>query len=986
MANIKFTALKNNRVATDGLGSVISLVDYKFDIDDNTNKSDLPFIQVFDCGYRVSSKNIVDWNIWNGCVFIDIDSKKYYTEVETFDADKLEDALCQYLLFTYNNNFYWIQKSNSGTSYHIAFYFDVPKNEDNYYRAVRKAQKMVIEAFTEIGLEKIIKYDNVLDRCTVSPFQGLYVTSHQFTFGAYSNPWFGKYDNFFDDEDDLPGSKPVSDVKKDGTKLFEVHDIKKVDTKVYLNHISRLRVYQALKAVHGSFEETQKAWEFICNNYLLEGDKTIQQYINQGPSNFYNYTYSVNVDLLKQFGYKITRTFEPIKIDFYKPDVVYEISEDQFLSDIHIQWSHEKINHLYAGCAFGKTYFAKNLGVIEDDIEWLFNIDMHDKRVCFVTPMKSISKDAFESTNNWEIIDEDHKERVIDKYGSVHGLLWNTKKNICTTWESYYAYDMHKISFDYVIVDEIHTFFMYDYRIESINNMKKALNSASGIRIIMTGTPSAEVEEFDCYKIQVKKKQPKVPTEIVLFKNDFKGHWLTDIRDWTSDPNHYAIIFQDRTNYKMEELFERAGMRCTVFNTNYEDNVEYILDNHNVFSQITAFSVYGQAGINLYIDTDKKVRIYILNKNGLGIIQYANRVRNKDVIDKVMIGYPVSEVKNSVRPLSTKVDYDQAEKTVEIINKNRFISDVFDIRTKELIKLNYGIPFECLDIAGDNISLNRDKYKTWKMIKNVGEYERQLQVIYNRLIDNYFDVKVIRLLKDTKDISDTKLLSHRFAGQMTRFDFDMFIEKEDGGFWLKPTEEFKKICTGNLVKTIENIFNMMYNENNGDFEKTKDDFKNFVNSIIRENKTIKKKDISNYELMLRISKDWDKYYDNAFVTILLREDVNVAQIAALYVRSKWVDGMDWKVVSEEAYDKINALKKVVDTYKNIFANLNNPNEYKITVDALTEQIYSYLVSIHTRGNKTKAITLDGVTYTNIDEAIEKTGLSRCTIYRRLKSK
>ena len=35
MANIKFTALKNNRVATGGLGSVISLVDNKFDIDDN---------------------------------------------------------------------------------------------------------------------------------------------------------------------------------------------------------------------------------------------------------------------------------------------------------------------------------------------------------------------------------------------------------------------------------------------------------------------------------------------------------------------------------------------------------------------------------------------------------------------------------------------------------------------------------------------------------------------------------------------------------------------------------------------------------------------------------------------------------------------------------------------------------------------------------------------------------------------------------------
>jgi hypothetical protein len=376
----------------------------------------------------------------------------------------------------------------------------------------------------------------------------------------------------------------------------------------------------------------------------------------------------------------------------------------------------------------------------------------------------------------------------------------------------------------------------------------------------------------------------------------------------------------------------------------------------------------------------------VLNKNGLGIIQYANRVRNKEVIDKVMIGYPCNEVVNDIVPLKYDVDYKEAEQTVEIINKNRVVFDVFDIRTKELIKLNYGIPFECLDIIGDQVALNRDKYKTWKMIKNVSEYERQLQVIYNRLVDNDFEVKITRLLKDTKDIVDTKLQGQNFAGQMTRFDFDMLIEKEDGGYWLKPTAAFKKICTGDLVKTIENVFNILYVENNGDFEKTKHAFKHFVNTIIQENGTIKKKDISNYALMLKISKDWDKYYDNAFVTILLKEDINVAQIAALYVRSKWVDGMDWKAVTEEAYNKINSLKKVVDVYKDVFTNLNKPHEYKITVDALTEQIFSYLVRVHTRGNKTKTITLDGVTYTNIDEAVEKTGLSKRTIYRRLKSK
>ena len=38
----------------------------------DTKKEDLPWLQVFNCGYRVSHNNI-DWKYWNGCVFVDID-------------------------------------------------------------------------------------------------------------------------------------------------------------------------------------------------------------------------------------------------------------------------------------------------------------------------------------------------------------------------------------------------------------------------------------------------------------------------------------------------------------------------------------------------------------------------------------------------------------------------------------------------------------------------------------------------------------------------------------------------------------------------------------------------------------------------------------------------------------------------------------------------------------------------------------------------
>lgn len=957
------------------------------------DKNKQPWCQVFSTGYRVTNDNI-DWSKWNGCVYSDIDSKHYYNEVRKFDETELRECLHLYLLTHHNENFYWLQSSNSGNSYHIIFYFNVDKTEINFKKCAQLVKSWIYEAFVAIGCRDIIDYPKVMDGCSKSPFQGMYVTSNEMTFGNTKTNWFGVFEDIDDYELDSYTIRQ-SDVKEDGTKLFELKSYNPTTGYVgYFEHIKRMGIYMALRAVYDTQEEVDREWFRIAEQIEPKNGHTLQFYQNEpAKNNWYEYRkdYYVNVNVLIPFGYSFTKIFEPIKIEDYEPDVVYNLAANEYLSDLKITWSREKINHLYAGCSLGKTFFAKNLGANDDevdDIDWLLFDEMRSKRVCFITPMKSISKDAFELTNrkDWMILDGDHKAENKEIYDTIHGNLWHSSINVCTTWESYCAYEMYKINFDYVIIDEVHTFFMYDYRVESITNMKRALNAAKGIRIIMTGTPSAEIREFDCYKIKVNKELPKVPTEIVLFKNDFRGHWLSDIREWTADKSHYAIIFQDRTNYKMEELFERAGMKCEVFNTSYTDNVNYILDNHNVFSQITAFSVYGQAGINLYIDTDKKIRIYVLNKNGLGIIQYANRVRNKEVIDKVMIGYPCSEVVNDVVPLKYDIDFEEAERTVEIINKNKVVFDIFDVRTKELIKLSYGIPFDCLDIVGERVSLNRNKYQTWRMIKNVAEYERQLQVIYNRLVDNDFEVKITRLMKDTKDIADTKLRTHRFAGQMTRFDFDMLIEKEDGGYWLKPNEAFKKICTGDLVKTIENVFNILYIENNGDFEKTKHTFKHFVNTIIQENGTIKKKDISNYELMLRISKDWDKYYDNAFVTILLREDVNVAQIAALYVRSKWVDGMDWKAVSEEAYDKINSLKKVVDAYTEVFANLNKPNEYNITVDALTEQIYGYLVGIHTRGNKAnKKIVYKGVEYDNIDDAVEKTGKTKQAIYKWMRT-
>ena len=991
MKDIKYTALENNYVKNGDKGELISLHNFDLTKALNKEKNNLPFIQNFECGYRAgkikgSTELNFKWEDWNGCIFIDIDSSKYYKEVKPFDVEKLYSALYEYLLFNFNNNFYWIQKSNSGKGFHIGLFFNVERTEQNQKKAGQISIEIIKDTFKSLGsdAETIINYDGVLDKSSLSATHGLYITHHPILFGNYKSQWFGDYIGFneYELEEDYIVKK--SDIKEDGTKLFEFKNFKPTDIKVSFGHQQRLHVVQALKAIYNDEQVVAQHWKYICDNNLIEREHNSDYYFHEGMER-YHYTYNYNIDILKQFGYSFDRIFEPTITELYEPDIVYNLTENQNLSDIDIKWSYTKINHLYAGCSLGKTYNAKELGkqkVIED-IDFL--LGEKNNKVCFISPMRSINKDSFTDVKDWMIVDSDHKEQNMEIYNNIVSALKQPGLNVCTTWESFVMYNMADINFDYVIVDEAHTLFMYDYRTTSITNIKKALENAKGIRILMTGTPSAEVEEFNCYKIQVNKKLKEVDVDLVLYNNSFLDYYMKDIREWTVDSTHYAIIFNDVTNFKLEERFNTAGLDIDIFNTNYTENVEYILDNHNVKKQITAFSVYGQAGINLYIDMDKKLRIYILNKNGLGIIQYANRVRNREVIDKIVLGYKKENVSNNIIKLNYNIDYKEAFEKVKQLNSIKKINwDLFDQRSKELIKAKFGLHWECLDSVGQLYELNAEKYKTWKLIKNVEDFEKQIQIIYNRLIANYFKVKVINLQKDIKDIKGTKLRPQYFAGQMTRFDFDQFIEKKDGSYWFKATDEFKKVCTGDLIEKIEDIFNMLVEKYNSK-DKAIEVFTRFVRWTIKDFKTILKTNIVDFYRMLYITKNWESYYDNAFIVAMVTTSVTDAQLAALYIRSVWHKDLKWKEITKEVFDEIKSLRRMVDTFRDIFEEYNCYNEYTFENDDLTKEIYTYIENEQTRKNLHGKIIYKGITYNNISEAIEKTGKTKQAIYKWMKT-
>lgn len=963
----------------------------KINIDKNIkDKNQLPWLQMFNSGIR-ETKDAPNWSKWNGCVYSDIDSKHYYEECKQFKADNLFKMLLEQLRYDYFDNFYAMQLSNSGTGYHIVFYFDVEKTELNFNKCNQFTQNAVKDAFHKIGAGDIYDWKNVADKCSRSPYQGMFVTIQEWAFSINETDTFGAFQDINDYELEVPEPEKIyksSDVKSDGTKLFILDKyVKQSGSVPYQGHHTRWAIYDALVAVFNNKDIADQEWSKHIVPMLQNEVHSEKFLINEPNKNkwFSKYTTEyVKVDKLQQFGYSFKKVFEPKVIDMYNPDFVYNLKENERLSDAKIQWSQDKINHLYAGCSLGKTYNAKQIGKRNDisDIDYAFGA--RNNRVCFISPMRSINKDSFNNIEGWEIIDSDHNAENIAKYGSIKELL-NIETNICTTWESFVLYQMYNIKFDFVIVDEIHTFYMYDYRIKSIAEMKTYLPVAQGIKIIMTGTPSMEVNDFDCYKIQVNKSLKKVDCDIVFYNKSFRGYYMNDIKDWIQNKNHYAILFEDNANYKYEHLFKCYGIDCDIFNSNYTDNVNYVLDNHTVKTQVTVFSVYGQAGINLYIDTTKKVRIYIMSTTGLGIIQYANRVRNREVIDKIVVGYKYSKINNDINALVTEVDYDEVETKINMLNSIKKQFDIFEVRTKDAIRLRFGLNSDYLDKIDNYYTLNKKLYKTYQLIKNVEAFESQIQVIYNRLINNDFNVNFVDLINDVKDVKRTKMRNNTFAGQMVNFDYDMLNPTKEGKWWLDPTDNFKKICTGDLVEKIEYIWNQLSIES--DFDNTKEKFEQFITNTVAVKNTISKKDITDFAQLLYVKANWEKYYNNAFIVAMLDERWTINMLTTAYVRSIYNNIIDWKVACEETYKQMKQLRTIVDMYTDIFFDLEDSCEpLNIENDDITKMIYTFVCKKYElKGNNRQEVKINNVVYGSVTEAAKALGVSRKYIYKHNKS-
>lgn len=1001
---------------------------------DPSRKDAAPLIQTFDCGHRIAKGNIDGYSSWNLTTFTDLDWKKYKQNGEYYFAKPDEQDKTKWIWVSEKRKkeFYqmyhifvdemffrfgecvWAQQSFSECSFHLICKFDCEKNETNFKKASMCASAMCRAVAKVLGKEyaDIINSPDVLDECTMHAGQGIYLTQYDPLWNEYpehtNEPI--NLDDIHLEEEEFEQTEVVfgSDRKyKAKTKLAELPG-------GYSYTNTRRLMWVVFKYFDFDKDKCKDVWSRVIPEILSrrgkeKTEKELWKEYNEAYRNHKGKNYPFKGEILdwarNNLGFKfdVIREFKPMAIETYKPDAEYTLKEGQSLSDIDIEWSHDKINHLFAGCGLGKTYMGKRYGEAvsnESDIEWLLNNRFFKKGVCFVTPMKSINRDSFKGVDGWVIIDTDSKEENLYQYDTIKHCI-ERNQNICTTWESFVLHGMYKLPFDYVIVDEVHTWYMYDYRLESISEIKRCLPQSSAVKILMTGTPSYETQEFDCYKIKVTREAPKVKTDMVFYHRDYMGYVIQDIKEWIADKDHYALVFKDRANYKDEENWKRYyGLEVDMFNSRYDENVNIILNEHTVKSQITMFSVYGQAGINLYMD-GRKTRIYIINTTGLGIIQYANRVRDKECIDKVVIPVRIQDIKNTYRAIGER-DIEKATRylghRVDVLNAMRNPISLYDaliVKDQDVLKLRYGVPGECLGRLGDKLTLNERVADAYVKILCVMKHERQTQVIYNRLKENSFDVNLVYLDKDVKNTRNTTLQGGNFAGKMVRFNWDVVKRNKNGSYWIDKDVDvgMKKIFTGDLEELLEEIFNYLSMDPfcNG-FDEMKETFGRFINAYVKLNGTVTKSNLRDVRDMLRYNHEWDSMYNNAIVYVMVMGNMDDCMITAAYMRTKYKEGIEWNDYTnlcDEAYKEIHRLRGTFEMFKDMFID-KKVNKLDIANDDITKMTYSYLLKKHSSnrsisgrkgGSKGKKISVEGVEYDSVSAAAEALGISRKTLYK-----
>ena len=601
-------------------------------------KAELPSVQMFDCDYRVANANL-DWNLWNGCVYVDIDSKKYKPG---FDVEKVGIDLINALTDKSSNAcqyFYAFQVSASRSSYHIIFYFNVAKSETNFNKCVRYAFDMVKEAFANIGRLDIWNCDGVADIASQRATQLMQMSPYNIAYSRYEYDDFGEWKDI-----DKYYNEVVTpfDREPDTTK-YEIVDLNLGDKKFEIDHNTRFCLYTVFKRITPNEAICNAYWYEFCKYIKCTKSKHNQEYFAKQFQSQYN-SLDVNkakLSLLSKYG---------IVID--KSKIRHHLSEGQYLSDIYDDIMNETTigcNILQAGTGVGKTTIWKRA-----HMEIMGNPEKRKtaKPILIVEPLNSIinSKYLDESTkkpmDGVHLIREDvPMPKVIEEYGMYVTSYNKILKRNDDGYELMDDLDRFFGQFEYVVVDESHILSKDDFRANVIIPIIDTLNRASSTTkiILQTATPMDEENFFEIKNWIVVSKTLDKKIDFI-FRN-FVGSKAFEIEEVSCLAKHYLDkgrkVYIYANSYPLEKLnkfkeswYNPERVAIVHKRNDGETSQDDILENNKMLGDkydVLITSIYFGVGCDLN-DEGKAAVIIIGNNTWQEDMQVVGRFRKANDI------------------------------------------------------------------------------------------------------------------------------------------------------------------------------------------------------------------------------------------------------------------------------------------------------------------------------------------------------------------
>ena len=273
----------------------------------------------FNSGIR-QTKELQNWNAWNGCVYIDVDYKNYLSiNKNAEDPVKVFANVWTYLANNYSDHFYYGEYSRSKKGFHFIFYTETeyPTEERREYLLL-KANAAVIKAFTECGYKEAIEYkeikngvetNKVLDTCTNSPYQICYITLCGKINKNCQGDWRIGTEGLNDIIEKIKNKYTKNKEKTSDciykSKLLKTNNVQGVP---YIEHLVRRNLFKSLSTLFKG-DDLKREWIRCAKLIPEEHNHTTEYYINAPYKLDWNESLSDNEycdkNLLGIFGYEV---------------------------------------------------------------------------------------------------------------------------------------------------------------------------------------------------------------------------------------------------------------------------------------------------------------------------------------------------------------------------------------------------------------------------------------------------------------------------------------------------------------------------------------------------------------------------------------------------------------------------------------------------------------------------------------------------------